>query len=74
MGEVIEFPSAAKPGDLPAATNLQHDPYYRFIRTVLTTVDACGFAMPLSLESAAERVYRKTRDSSQLARLLRDAR
>ena len=74
MGEVIDFPVQKQRQCSKSSLTLQNDPYYRFIRTVLLTADACGFEMPFTVESAAEHVYLKTRDSSELARLLRENR
>jgi hypothetical protein len=72
MGEVVAFPVLATGQCSKSTAPLQNDPYYRFIRNVLVTANACGFTLPLTIESAAEHVYLKTRDSSELARLLRE--
>lgn len=73
MGEVVDFPApVTKHVSKSKTAELENDPYYRFIRNVLLTADACGFALPFTIESAAEHVYQKTRDTSELARLLRD--
>jgi hypothetical protein len=73
MGEVIDFPvSAARHANKPHIAAAEDDPYYRFIRNVLMTADACGFTLPFTIESAAEHVYQKTQDTSELARLLRE--
>jgi hypothetical protein len=74
MGEVIDFPVPEQRQRSKSSLTLQNDPYYRFIRSVLVTADACGFEMPFTIESAAEHVYLKTQDSSELARLLREKR
>lgn len=74
MGEVIDFPASEQRQRGEPGLTLQNDPYYRFIRSVLVTADACGFDLPFTIESAAEHVYLKTRDSSELARLLREKR
>lgn len=63
MAEVIVFP-------VPANHQMEQDPYYCFLFTVLSTADACGFSLPFSVESAARHVYQSTRDNSQLAKLL----
>lgn len=71
MGNVVDFPmKAVEEEACQANTALREDPYYRFIRSVLQTADACGFGLPFTVDSAAEHVYHKTRDSSELARLL----
>lgn len=72
MGDVVAFPVVASRQCCESTAPLQNDPYYRFIRNVLVTANACGFQMPFTIESAAEHVYLKTRDSSELARLLRE--
>lgn len=70
MGDVIELPIKTRlHADQP---NFENDPYYRFIRNVLLTADACGFELPFTIESAAEHVYLKTREQSELARMLRE--
>jgi len=69
MGEVIDFP-LRKDVHEDQSIVLENDPYYRFIRNVLTTADSCGFALPFTVDSAAEHVYHKTRKTSQLAKLL----
>jgi len=65
MGEVVEFPKQEE-------IKLEQDPYYRFIHNVLTTADSCGFELPFTIDSAAEHVYKSTKDTSQLAKLLKD--
>ena len=72
MGEVVEFPAAELQVTRTANAALHNDPYYRFIRNVLVTANACGFELPFTIESATEHVYLKTQDSSELARLLRE--
>ena len=74
MGEVIDFPVRAQKQIPSTNTSQEDDPYYRFIRNVLMTANACGFELPFTVESAAEHVYLKTRESSELARLLREER
>ncbi len=69
MGEVIDFP-VRDDAQTVQADILENDPYYLFIRNVLTTADSCGFELPFTVESAAEHVYRKTKETSQLAKLL----
>jgi len=72
MGEVVDFPvCAVRQLNKPNIAVVEDDPYYRFIRNVLMTADACGFVLPFSIESAVQHVYQKTRDTSELARLLR---
>jgi len=68
MGEVIDFP-VHKDVQEDQSVILENDPYYQFIRNVLTTADSCGFELPFTVDSAAEHVYRKTRDTSQLAKM-----
>jgi len=70
MGDVVDFPEQAAQKDQQSDSSLHEDPYYRFIRTVLQTANACGFGLPFTVESATEHVYLKTRESSELARLL----
>lgn len=76
MGEVIDFPGEiATSANQPYSSTqtqevLEQDPYYLFIHRVLTTADSCGFELPFTLDSAAEYVYKKTRHTSQLAKLL----
>ena len=72
MGDVIDLPVRPQQRVREASVELENDPYYRFIRNVLITADACGFELPFSIESATQHVYLKTRDNSELARLLRD--
>jgi len=72
MGDVIELPVRPRQHSNEVNADLKNDPYYRFIRNVLTTADACGFELPFTIESATEHVYLKTKDSSELARLLRE--
>jgi hypothetical protein len=74
MGDVIDFPIRVKSRVAASQTTWDHDPYYRFIREVLLTADACGFSLPVSIESAIQTVYLKTRNTSQLARLLTQQR
>jgi hypothetical protein len=76
MGEVIDFPAGLVTADHPPHQSkqkqeaLEQDPYYLFIHSVLSTADSCGFQLPFTLDSAAEHVYKKTRHTSQLAKLL----
>ncbi len=69
MGEVIDFP-VRDDAQAVQADILENDPYYLFIRNVLTTADSCGFELPFTVDSAAEHVYHKTKETSQLAKLL----
>jgi len=69
MGEIIEFPEAVQTQIDSTTIPACKDPYYQFIHTVLATAKACGFA----LESAGDEIYRKTRETSAVARLLRNA-
>lgn len=71
MGEVIDFPVPVEKRIRDTRSTHEHDPYYHFIRNVLVTANACGFELPYTIESATERVYLKTRETSELARLLR---
>ena len=76
MGEVIDFPGPVATNNRQPNTsntkdqNFKQDPYYLFIHSVLTTADSCGFKLPFSLDSAVEHVYKKTRHTSQLAKML----
>jgi hypothetical protein len=72
MGDVIDFPVPIQKCMRDECSAREHDPYYRFIRNVLVTADACGFELPFTIESATEHVYLKTRETSELARLLRE--
>jgi len=69
MGEVIDFPVHV---DAQARQSkiLENDPYYLFIHSMLTTADSCGFELPSTVDSAAELVYRRTRKTSQLAKMM----
>jgi hypothetical protein len=71
MAEVIDFAAMTDRRSNKPDAALHHDPYFRFIRSVLQTADACGFLMPFTIESAAEHVYYKTRHTSEVAKLLR---
>jgi hypothetical protein len=68
MGEIIEFPANTQTQTDSAAMPSGKDPYYHFIHTVVVTAKACGFAG----ESAVDEIYRKTRETSAVARLLRN--
>ena len=70
MGEVLDFPIKEKNEKSLTEIEIKNDPYYQFIRNVLTTADSCGFGLPFTVESAAEHVYHRTRKTSQLARML----
>jgi len=70
MGEVINFPVRKDDTQEEQAGKIENDPYYLFIRNVLNTADSCGFELPFTVESAAEHVYYKTRETSQLAKML----
>ena len=70
MGEVIAFPRKLNWHASSEDIAFDDDPYFRFIQSVLQTADACGFLMPFTIDSAAKLVYDKTRDSSELAKLL----
>lgn len=72
MGDVIELPVKPRQRATEPQAVLESDPYYRFIRNVLITANSCGFELPFTIESATEHVYLKTRESSELARLLRE--
>ena len=72
MGEVIDFPMPTQKSLYGMRASREHDPYYHFIRNVLVTANACGFELPSTIESAIEHVYLKTRETSELARLLRE--
>jgi len=52
------------------SVNIEHDPYYLFLHNVLTTADSCGFELPVTVEIATELVYRRTRKTSQLAKMM----
>jgi len=69
MGEVIDFPMREDVQNNQSDV-LENDPYYLFIRNVLTAADSCGFELPFTVDSAAEHVYHKTRETSQLAKML----
>ena len=69
MGNIIDFPACDDVQEVQAEV-LENDPYYLFIRNVLATADSCGFELPFTVDSAAEHVYRKTRETSQLAKML----
>ena len=71
MGEIIQFPDLKKK-DLLKTADAKNDPYYLFLKNVLTTADSCGFKLPFTIDSAVEHVYKKTRHKSQLAKMLRD--
>jgi len=70
MGEIIDFPVRKEDVQGKTEGNFENDPYYLFIRSVLSTADSCGFDLPFTVESAAEHVYHKTRETSQLAKML----
>ncbi|MBI1425538.1 MAG: hypothetical protein GC149_19045 [Gammaproteobacteria bacterium] len=70
MGEVIAFPRKVDRHASAENAAFIDDPYFRFIQSVLQTADACGFRMPFTIDSAAKLVYDKTRDTSELAKLL----
>ncbi len=69
MGEIIDFP-VREDAQKDKSVELENDPYYRFIRNVLSTADSCGFELPVTVDSAAEYVYHKTHGTSQLAKML----
>ncbi|VAW92677.1 hypothetical protein MNBD_GAMMA21-562 [hydrothermal vent metagenome] len=69
MGVVIDFPVHNAVQEDKSAI-LENDPYFLFIRNVLTTADSCGFELPYTIDSAAELVYRRTRKTSQLAKMM----
>lgn len=70
MAEIIRFPvEQTRP---PQQANIEDDPYYRFISNVLSTADHYGIKLPFTIESAARHVYEKTKETSQLAKLLRN--
>ena len=71
MAQIIKFPGKHVIQSKNTEQNLENDPYYRFIRNVLSTADSCGFRLPFTVDSAAEHVYQKTKHRSQLARMLR---
>jgi len=70
MAQIIPFPDKSK-NDSIKATDIKKDPYYLFLKSVLTTADSCGFKLPFTIDSAAEHVYKKTIHKSQLAKMLR---
>jgi hypothetical protein len=72
MGEVIDFPVPAEKRMRNTTVTCDDDPYYRFIRNVFVTANACGFELPFTIETATERVYLRTQETSALARLLRE--
>ena len=71
MGEVIDFPAPSQKRLRGLSTSREQDPYYHFISNVLITADAYGFELPFTIEFAIEHLYLKTRETSELARLLR---
>lgn len=70
MAQIIPFPDRSKDNSIKA-TDIKKDPYYLFLKSVLTTADSCGFKLPFTIDSAVAHVYKKTRHKSQLAKMLR---
>ena len=69
---IIDFPVNAL-STAKTTARIEDDPYYRFIRNVLHTADTYGFELPVTIDSAAEHVYQKTRYKSQLAKMFAQA-
>ena len=72
MTDIIAFPTerTRRARELQRDAQLQEDPYYLFVKNVMSIVHDCGFALPNTVEACAQTWFDKNRQHSPLAKNL----
>ena len=70
MGIVVPFPYQRFETNSQLTKDYRLDPYYQFIEQVLSVSKCFGFRTNQSIKLTARLVYHKTRNDSQLAKII----
>jgi hypothetical protein len=70
MTDILCFPveRTRRARELQRDAQLQEDPYYLFMKNIMTIVNDCGFTPPSTVEACAQTWFDKNRQHSPLAR------